>query len=50
MRGLLGDGGSSFSGPMHDILRIALIAVVAMMVAKVVIPKVPVVNGLAAYL
>ncbi len=33
-----------------DTLRIAFIAVIAVMVAKLVLPKVPGVNALAAYL
>lgn len=35
---------------MNDTLRIAVIAVVAVMVAKLVLPRLPVVNVAAAYL
>lgn len=35
---------------MNDTLRIALIAIVAVMVAKAILPKLPVVNVAAAYL
>lgn len=35
---------------MNDIVRIALIALVAVALAKAVLPRVPVVGGLAAYL
>lgn len=35
---------------MNDILRIALIAVVAVMVAKAVLPRIPGADVLAAYL
>jgi hypothetical protein len=35
---------------MHEYLVIGLIAIAAVMLAKVVFPKVPVLNGLAGYL
>lgn len=35
---------------MNDTLRIALIAIAAVIVAKAVLPKLPVVNAVAAYL
>lgn len=35
---------------MNETLRIAVIAVVAVMVAKALLPKLPVVNAAAAYL
>lgn len=33
-----------------DTLRIAVIAILAVVIAKVVFPKIPLLNGLAAYL
>lgn len=35
---------------MNDVVRIAIIAIVAVAAAKMILPKVPVLNGVAAYL
>jgi hypothetical protein len=37
-------------GTMHEYVVIGLIAIAAVMLAKVVFPKLPVLNGLAGYL
>lgn len=36
--------------PLDDVFRTAIIAIVAVAVARLVIPKLPVINGLAAYI